>query len=181
MESRVSSFAAAAAGQWKIVSVRTISGAGLAPASHLWIGAESGLPAAPAWVLRGSGSNLRYTTEQEVAGLTAVQEGLGRPAASAGALIPIRKSDAWWSLAQDRRRAIFEEQSRHIRIGLAYLPPIARKLFHARDLGEPFDFLTWFEFAPADAPAFDRLLAELRQTEEWRYVDREVEIRVERA
>lgn len=181
MESRISSFAAAAAGQWKIVSVRSIRGENLAPAPYLSIGADTDRPASPEWVLRGSSSNLRYTTEQEVEGLAAIQEGLGRPAAKAGALIPIRKNANWWALAQDRRRAIFEEQSRHIRIGLAYLPPIARKLFHARDLGEPFDFLTWFEFAPADAPAFDRLLVELRATEEWRYIDREVEIRVERA
>jgi hypothetical protein len=34
------------------------------------------------------------------------------------------------------------------------------------------------EFAPQHAAAFDELLAELRVTEEWRYVEREVEIRV---
>jgi hypothetical protein len=61
-----------------------------------------------------------------------------------------------------------------------YLPAIARQLLHGRDLGEPFDFLTWFEFAPGDAPAFDELLARLRATEEWSYVEREVEIRVSR-
>src|SRR2546428_7160638 len=33
----------------------------------------------------------------------------------------------------------------------SYLPAIARRLYHCRDLGEPFDFLTWFEYAPADA------------------------------
>ena len=34
------------------------------------------------------------------------------------------------------------------------------------------------EFAPQHAAAFDELLAELRATEEWRYVEHEVEIRV---
>ena len=32
---------------------------------------------------------------------------------------------------------------------------MARRLRHGRDLGEPFDFLTWFEFDPEHAKAFD--------------------------
>ncbi len=108
------------------------------------------------------------------------QEGLGRPQARLAALIPIRKSAAWWELAQDERRAIFEEQSHHTGIGLRYLPGVARQLYHARDLGEAFDFLTWFEFAPEHAQAFDDLLAALRSTVEWSFVEREVEIRLER-
>ena len=89
-----------------------------------------------------------------------------------------RKSKAWWALAQDERRAIFEARSRHIKIGLEYLPAVARRLYHSRDLGGPFDFLTWFEFAPADASLFEELVAMLRQTEEWTYVEREVDVRV---
>ena len=42
------------------------------------------------------------------------------------------------------------------------------------------DFLTWFEFAPADAGAFDELVGRLRQSEEWSYVDREVDVRLTR-
>ena len=94
------------------------------------------------------------------------------------ALIPIRKSDAWWALAQDERRAVMEDQSRHIRMGMKYLPAVARKLHHCRDLGEPFDFLTWFEYAPEDASAFEELVGLLRGTPEWKYVDREVDIRL---
>lgn len=67
-----------------------------------------------------------------------------------------------------------------MRTGLKYLPAVARRLHHCRDLGEgePFDFLTWFEYAPSDAAAFEALVAELRATEEWAYVEREVDIRV---
>jgi hypothetical protein len=83
-------------------------------------------------------------------------------------------------LPQDERRAIFEEKSHHIADALAYLPRIARRLYHARDLGEPFDFLTWFEFAPEHERAFDELAALLRSREEWKFVDREVDIRLER-
>ncbi len=84
-------------------------------------------------------------------------------------------------LAQDQRRAFFEERSRHVGRSLAYLPRVARRLHHGRDLREPFDFLTWFEFAPEHESAFDELVAVLRETEEWRYVMREVDIRLRRA
>ena len=100
--------------------------------------------------------------------------------ATRAALIPIRKSEAWWALPQDERRAIFEERSRHIATGLKYLPAVARRLHHSRDLGEPFDFLTWFEFAPADEAGFDELAAVLRATDESGFVEREVDIRLER-
>jgi len=106
---------------------------------------------------------------------------LGRPEATEAALIPIRKVDAWWALSQDERRAIFEERSKHISTSLAYLPAVARCLHHGRDLGEPFDFLTWFEYAPGDAAAFEELVDRLRATEEWSYVEREVDIRLTRA
>ena len=112
--------------------------------------------------------------------LKAIQEPLGRPTAQFAALIPIRKSAAWWDLAQDERRAIFEDQSHHNAIGVEYLPAVARQLYHARDLGEPFDFLTWFEYPAAHSSAFEELVLRLRATREWTYVDREIEIRLER-
>lgn len=110
--------------------------------------------------------------------LAAIQEPLGRPPAARAALIPIRKSGDWWGLAQDERRAIFEERSHHIAMGLGYLPAIARRLYHGRDLGQPFDFLTWFEYASTAAEAFEELVGRLRATEEWVYVERELDIRL---
>jgi chlorite dismutase len=112
--------------------------------------------------------------------LAATQPPLGRPEATCAALIPITKSEAWWELTQEDRRAIFEERSHHIAVGLEYLPATARRLYHSRDLGEPFDFLTWFEFAPSETPGFDELVERLRSSEEWTYVTREVEIRLTR-
>ena len=109
-----------------------------------------------------------------------IQAGLGRAEATCAALIPIKKSTAWWELTQEERRQIFEDKSHHIAASLKYLPAIARQLYHSRDLGEPFDFLTWFEYEPAHAEAFEELVGMLRATEEWNYVDREVDIRVER-
>jgi hypothetical protein len=70
--------------------------------------------------------------------------------------------------------------ARHIADSLAYLPRVARRLYHSRDLGEPFDFLTWFEFAPEHAAAFEDLVATLRMREEWAFVEREVDLRLAR-
>lgn len=136
----------------------------------------------PAWQLRGITSNERYVERAEKAQLLARQPALGRPEATRAALIPIRKSVAWWALTQDERRGVFEAQSRHIQLGLDYLPAVARQLHHCRDLGtpEPFDFLTWFEYAPADEPAFEALVQALRATPEWAWVEREVDIRLTR-
>ena len=175
-------FAAGSTGPWRIDRLAAVSGAGLPSAALLAVyeGASGVRAESAVWALRGTTSNTRYTNRAEVTALEARQEGLGRGAARKAALIPIRKTEAWWALAQDERRAIFEEQSRHIAIGRAYLPAIARRLHHSRELAEPFDFLTWFEYAPEHAGYFEELVDRLRASEEWRYVEREVDIRLTR-
>lgn len=166
-------------GAWRVDFQRTVAGEGLDQVGRIGIvGPGTPIAEEARWVLRGVPSHERYTTRVERDELRAIQEGLGRPASTRAALIPIRKHTNWWGLAQDERRTILEERSRHIRAGLAYLPAIARRLYHCRDLGEPFDFLTWFEFAPEDSPAFEDLVGALRRTEEWQYVDREVDFRL---
>ncbi|MFJ9535597.1 chlorite dismutase family protein [Herbaspirillum sp. NPDC101396] len=181
MNERLWTFAGGAQGAWLITAIRAVKGATLPSATHLAI-ANGESAAAGTWALQGVTSNERYTEQAEKQRLLAVQQGLHRPGSTCAALIPIRKSAAWWVLTQQERRDILETRSRHIEIGLRYLPPIARRLHHCRDLAavQPFDFLTWFEFAPADAAAFDALLAALRETPEWDYVEREVEVRMER-
>ena len=179
---RTFSFIGGSEGTWRVVRMAPVAGEGLPIAMRLEIvaGAASG-PGAQ-WCLRGITSHERYVTHEEKRLLESRQPGLGRPHATHAALIPIRKSPAWWALAQDERRAVFEEQSRHVAIGLEYLPAVARRLHHCRDLGEaePFDFLTWFEYGPGDAAAFEDLVERLRESPEWRYVEREVDIRLEK-
>jgi chlorite dismutase len=179
--SRLFSFVAGESGAWRVERMETVVGAALPRAAWLQICAgESDVTTPTAWTLRGVTSNERYVTQAEKANLVVRQQGLGRLTSTCAALIPIRKSAAWWALSQDERRRVFEERSAHVHIGLEYLPAIARRLHHCRDLdsAEPFDFLTWFEFAPEDAAAFDRLVSALRASEEWRYVEREVDIRL---
>jgi hypothetical protein len=176
-------FVASDEGTWRIERISTVKGEGLASAKRLAVHTAVRTPesdASGAWSLRGVAGHARYVERREKNALDGVSPPLGRSEATRAALIPIRKSAAWWALPQDERRAIFEERSHHIESSMAYLPRIARRLYHARDLGEPFDFLTWFEFAPEHAAAFEELVAMLRSREEWSFVDREVDVRLAR-
>jgi hypothetical protein len=166
-------------GNWRVTRQSAPKGEALAAVSFLRRGTAA--EAGAAWVLSGVTSNLRYTTGAEKRVLDATPSVLGKAGATRGALIPITKSAAWWAMAQDERRAVLEEQSRHIAIGIDYLASVSRQLVHCRDqVDATFDFLTWFEFTPADEPRFDELLRKLRATREWEFVEREVELRLER-
>ena len=169
-------------GLWRIERVTTAVGGPLPSAERLDVRPTIEGSAAGVWVLRGVTGEERYVVRSEKNALNTASPPLGRPDATQAALIPIRKSASWWSLAQDERRAIFEEKSKHITIGLKYLPGVARRLHHCRDLGEsePFDFLTVFDFAKTDANAFDEMVAELRASEKWKFVEREVDLRLVR-
>ncbi len=184
MNARLFTFVGGETGPWRVVEIKAVAGEALAGVKRLHVvtGTVSRVPDGAKWLLRGLTSNERYVTRLEKDRLVKKQPALGRADATCAALIPIRKTAAWWNLAQDERRRIFEESSNHVRTGLKYLPAVARRLYHCRDLGddEPCDFLTWFEYASSDSTAFDQLVAELRASEEWTYVEREIEIRVVR-
>lgn len=176
------SFVGGNVGRWQVIKMIAVIGTPLESVEFIDVRNES-LPMPPAnaaWVLRGVTSYERYVNGIEQQQLAAAQPPLDRSEATCAALIPVKKSATWWSLPQDERRAVIEERSHHIHTGLQYLPAVARRLHHCHDLGEPFDFLTWFEYAPEDAKAFEQLTRTLRSTEEWAYVDREIDIRLTR-
>ncbi|RKL65810.1 chlorite dismutase [Salipaludibacillus neizhouensis] len=178
--SKIVSFVGGVQGPWKVVRIENVVGKPLEPVEKIQI--VDGSIEIPSfntnWILRGVTSNLRYTTSQEKEHLNKHSPTLGRKEDTCAALIPIKKSVEWWELAQDERREILEEQSQHIKLGLRYLPAIARRLHHSRDLGEPFDFVTWFEYSPDYSREFEELVSSLRTTLEWKYVEREVDIRL---
>ena len=182
MEPRLFTFVGGEAGLWRVDRMQTLVGDPLASAARLNVVSGQPIPTSKSdiWTLRGMTSNERYVTHDEKQLLVIKQPSLGRSEATCAALIPIRKNALWWSLPQDERRKIFEEKSNHVKTGLKYLPAVARRLHHCRDLGEnePFDFLTWFEYAPSDSAAFDELVSELRRSQEWTYVDREIDMRL---
>ncbi|HEY9889595.1 MAG TPA: chlorite dismutase family protein [Candidatus Obscuribacterales bacterium] len=176
------SFVGGKQGIWRVTNMWSVSGSGLDLVERVNVVNDivTESPPESSWVLQSFVSNIRYSKRDEVTALRAVQPVLNRSEAIAAVLIPIKKSVQWWEMAQDERRAVFEEESHHTAVGLEYLPGVARRLLHCRDLGEPFDFLTWFEFAPEHTKAFDELLLRMRASKEWEYVEREVEVRLER-
>jgi hypothetical protein len=182
--SRLFTFVGGREGAWSVVGIKAVVGDPLPSAPRLDIvnGKPVHAPESANWMLRGVVSNERYIRRAEKEVLASKQVSLGRREATHGALIPIRKNAKWWSMTQDERRSVFEEQSHHIAKSLKYLPAIARRLHHCRDVSEnePFDFLTLFDYSKADASAFEDLVAVLRESEEWKFVEREVDIRLVR-
>jgi len=177
-------FSAGEAGAWLVDSIAPIVGESLPPASHVAVleGPAVAVPHAPhAWALSGVVSSLKYATRADVTAMNAK----GQPATCSraedtlAALIPIRKSEAWWALTQDERMGVMRAGA-HFELGTEYLPAVARRLHHCRELGaaQPFDFLTFFTYAPAEAGRFDEMLRRLRATPEWAYVEREVDVRL---
>lgn len=168
-------------GEWKVLNQKTIVGPPLPTITHLHVGPlENAGPVSIGWKLRGFISNVRYVERNEKIALVARQEGLNRPDATYAALLPMKKTQAWWDLTQDERRDIFETKSKHIDANMKYLPAISRQLYHSRDIGEDFDFLTWFEFRPEHTNLFNEMIQSFRETEEWKYVDREIDFRFTR-
>jgi hypothetical protein len=179
---RATTFTGGRTGSMAVTSQVTLSGAPIArvEAVAMAAGIAVGMPADARWSFHGVTSNDRYTTRAEKTALIGRQVPVGRPEARRAALILLRKSADWWALTQDERRAVLEEESHHIAIGMRYLPAVSRHLLHCRDLGDaaPFDFIGFLDFAPESEAAFDRMLAQLRATKEWSYMEREIDIRL---
>ncbi len=139
--------------------------------------------AAATHAYHGVTEHLHYTTTAQARLLErdAVAE-LAPSERTVAVLIPIKKTDGWWSLAQDERNAYFQRSHAlegHTEIGLRLTNKVYRRLYHCRSLGEPFDFLTYFEFEQAHEPEFKELLRRLRDVKvnpEWAFVSDEFEI-----
>jgi chlorite dismutase len=125
--------------------------------------------------LRGVVQHLQYTTFDERTDLVKRSRTELPPSPDMTAVLsPIRKSEEWWAMAHDQRGEHFHKK--HTPIGAPYVETIFRKLYHSRYLGSSYDFLTYFEFPNDAADTFRKLLRELRETEEWKYVSEEYEV-----
>lgn len=182
--SRATTFVGGKTGRLLVVSHTTISGEPIerVDAVDMIAGFVKEPPAEAIWTLRGVATNDRYTTRAEKTTLIRKQAPIGRPEAILSALVLLRKRSEWWALTQDERREILEEDLHHIAIGLRYLPAVARRLLHCRDLEDqaPFDFLAYLDYAPVDGVAFDDMMDLFRKTKEWAFMDREIDIRLAR-
>lgn len=180
VQNTITTFAGTDKGDWKVSSMEAIIGESMPNCNYLNKISEDRVLENNIWVLKGFTSNLRYTQRTEKEVLDKKPSILNKQENTCAAFIPIRKNEEWWLFTQDERRQIIAENSKHIEIGTKYLTTISRQLFHSRDIGEEFDFLTWFEFSPNNISLFNELLEALRSTEEWKYVDREIDIRLEK-
>ena len=122
-----------------------------------------------AWVLRGVTSNERYVTRGEHSDLAARQESLGRAGATRAVLIPIKKSAEWCELAQDERRRIVRGELASRRSAWSTCPSSRAACTTGATSASRSTSLTWFEYAPEHAAAFELLVQRLRATEEWAY------------
>ena len=86
-------------------------------------------------------------------------------------VFPLSKTKAWWALTQEKRQDYFLG---HNAVGFKHIKSIFRKLYHSRFVDPEQDFMTYFEYADADAGKFDALLSGLRDktlNPEWSYVE----------
>jgi hypothetical protein len=142
----------------------------------------------PSPLFRGVVRHQDYTTSADRSTLVGSRTPPALAPDTRAVLIPIRKTSAWWALPANERAAQFQRRPNHpghTEIGAKYIDRIYRKLYHTRYAVETtdHDFLTYFEFEKSHEPAFDELLAKLRDVNvnpEWEYVDREYEIRMRR-
>lgn len=152
-------------GSWEVVSVERVVGEILEPTPYFEVRNEylMRLPVDFRWMLRGVASGNGYAC------------GTG---ATCAAFIPVKKNREWWEMPHEERLCISGARHGATHDRSADFPRIAKQFHHSRDLGEPFDFLTWFEYAPSDSGALEDFLSLLRSTEEWKYVEREVDVRL---
>jgi hypothetical protein len=169
-------------GAWEVTELTATHGRPLARVSHVDIvnGPLDRIPFGTMWLLSGMVRKTRHVIREERDPRTSRPLMIGAEATCA-ALIPIRKSAAWWALDQMQRREILETRSWSVLIGQQIISFLIRRLQHGRDLSEEFDDVTWFEFAPRDSADFDDQLAAWRASEEWRYVERACDIRLTRS
>jgi hypothetical protein len=170
--------------RYRVDRVTAVSGRPLAIAAGwqvLRVESRGRIPAASAdLALAGVTQHLAYTGARERGRLERLSR---QEPGKLAVLVPIAKSDAWWNLSQDERLAIFKRSAAsegHVAIGQRFASSVLRRLYHARYVpGSEWDFLTYFEIEPGEAPVFQKMLEALRnprRNPEWGFVVRETEI-----
>ena len=170
-------------GAWEVMQLTSRLGDPLAGATHVDVlnGRLDRTPVGTSWILSGLVRNTRYVTREEFIPTETRRPANDVPPPTCAALIPIRRSPDWWQLGREVRREMRHTQSQRAPRGLRYLSALIRRWQHRQDPSEQFDGVIWFEYEPRDSSAFDDLLADWRASEEWKYVDRECDIRLVRA
>ncbi len=103
MTALLHTFVGGTAGRWGVERMQVIAGQALpaVPRVSIFEGNQAATLESSIWLLRGVTSYERYLHKMERSALVVQQVELGRLVATSAALIPIKKSTAWWELAQD--------------------------------------------------------------------------------
>src|SRR5215831_20752671 len=108
---RLIRFVGGNSGSWRVLAIRPVQGDTLPQVERIALcRGDEPSPLESQWTLSGVISNIRYVERREQQELTLKQAPLGRSGATMAALIPIRKTTAWWNLTQEERRNIFEKK-----------------------------------------------------------------------
>ena len=114
MNPRLWTFNGSDNGVFEILSQSTYRGAPLPFARRLDVlNHLPGEASSPQFSLIGVVSNERYVTLEEKKDLLTTQQAIGRPQNRLGAVIPIKKSSAWWAFPK-KSGAIFLNLNRSI-------------------------------------------------------------------
>src|SRR6516164_6500526 len=102
LDDRLVRFAGGNTGIWRVLAIRLVQGDALPQAERIAVcRGDEPSPLEPRWTLSGVISNIRYVERPEQQELTLKQAALGRSETTRAALIPIRKTAAWWNLTQE--------------------------------------------------------------------------------
>lgn len=176
------SYVGGSSGAWTVTELTSRRGRLLEPVTHVDIiqGPPTRLPQGASWILSGIVRQTRYVSLEE----TLTGNRFGRSTnqePTCAALIPILHSAEWWELGDATRQQMVGMNSRAATRGLSSLSAMIYRWQHGQDLSKQFDSVTWFEYEPRDSNAFEELLRDLRGSVEWKYVDRECDIRLVRS
>jgi hypothetical protein len=105
LTSPLHTFVGGTIGTWRVERIQAITGSNLplVPRLSIFEGNQAATLEGSTWLLRGVTSYERYVNKMERFALVAQQAELGRLEATQAALIPIKKSTAWWELTQDEK------------------------------------------------------------------------------
>jgi hypothetical protein len=95
---RLVRFVGGKTGIWRVLAIHPVQGDVLLPVERIAVcRGEEPSPLESKWTLSGVISNIRYVERPEQQELTLKQAPLGQSEATMAALIPIRKTAAWWN------------------------------------------------------------------------------------
>lgn len=167
-------------GEWQVTKLSSPCGVPVPSARRVDVvsGSLNGIAAGTSWILSGVVQNTRYVTREEAPASKKRTFGREPSEPTCAALMAVHRSPEWWQLGYTAR---WEIQQAHSRPGGLQLLSAMIRNWHGRDLSSQFDCVTWFEYEPRDSASFDDLVAVWRASEEWKFVDREFDLRLIRS